>query len=130
MDVNQVLLAGEVADAPGIRRTKSEFPYLQFRLLVKEHSRRRQTANAAGSSMTVTCFNKHAKNICNSLYKGARVVVRGRIQANVRKDDSGEKPTTYVINAHTVEILERAAQPAQQRQDRPYVNEAKDDLPW
>lgn len=104
MYTNHVQLVGNLVDAPDVQVTQSGVVRARFRLASTE--RRRDPVNETwqdGESvfLDVTCWRRLAQNVGNSLVKGDRVVVLGRMRQWVAERD-GVRRTMHEVEAEVV----------------------------
>jgi single-strand DNA-binding protein len=78
-----VSFAGNLTDDPELRHTESSIARAMFRVAV---SRRREQEP---SFFTVVVWRDQAEHACESLSKGSRVVVVGRLQQRTWTDQDG-----------------------------------------
>jgi single-strand DNA-binding protein len=80
-----VSFAGNLTDDPELRHTEAGIARTMFRVAVS--GRREQEA----SFFTVVVWRDQAEHVADSLSKGSRVVVVGRLQQRSGMTDSGSK---------------------------------------
>ena len=78
-----VSFAGDLTDGPGVRYTEAGTARARFRVAVS--GRREQEP----SFFTVVVWRDQAEHACESLSKGSRVVVMGRLQQRTWTDQDG-----------------------------------------
>ncbi|HSP36128.1 MAG TPA: single-stranded DNA-binding protein [Frankiaceae bacterium] len=104
MYTNNLVLIGNLVDAPEVQVTQSGAVRASFRIASTE--RRRDAATDTwqdGESVfvQVTCWRRLAQNVGVSLGKGDRVIVCGRLRQWVA-DKDGVRRTVYEIEADAV----------------------------
>ncbi len=100
---NQTTLVGNVTRAPELRFTASGQATASFGLAVNRRWQNRQTNEweEAVSFFDVTTWRNLAENCAESLDKGTRVVVTGRLEQQTWERD-GEKKSKVVLVADAV----------------------------
>ena len=87
-----VSFAGNLTDDPEVRYTEGGIARAMFRVAVS--GRREQEA----SFFTVVLWHDQAKHVAESLSKGSRVVVVGRLQQRIwTAEDGGARSTVEVM---------------------------------
>ena len=117
---NQVTIVGNLTDDPELRYTANGAAVANFRVA---HSTR--IRDAAGnwtdgdtSFFTVNCWRSLAENAAESLTRGTRVVVTGRLKQRSWENQEGEKRTVVEIEADEVGPSLRWATAKVERQSR------------
>jgi single-strand DNA-binding protein len=104
MSGNSLVLVGNLVDAPEVKVTASGTVRTRFRLASTERRRDPSTDTwQDGDSlfMQVTCWRRLAEHVGNSLEKGDRVIVTGRLRQWVAEKD-GVRRTMHEIDAEAV----------------------------
>jgi single-strand DNA-binding protein len=98
---NQITIVGNLTDDPELRYTANGAAVANFRVA---HSTR--IRDAAGnwtdgdtSFFTVNCWRSLAENAAESLTRGTRVVVTGRLKQRSWENQEGERRTVVEIEA-------------------------------
>ena len=98
---NQITIVGNLTDDPELRYTANGAAVANFRVA---HSTR--IRDAAGnwtdgdtSFFTVNCWRSLAENAAETLTRGTRVVVTGRLKQRSWENQEGEKRTVVEIEA-------------------------------
>src|SRR5947209_9085368 len=104
MYINNVQLVGNLVDAPDVQVTPSGVVRARFRLASTE--RRRDAATDTwqdGESVfvDVTCWRRLAQHVGNSLGKGDRIIVIGRLRQWTSERD-GIRRSVLEIEAETI----------------------------
>jgi single-strand DNA-binding protein len=104
MYTNNLVLIGNLVDAPEVKVTPSGSARARFRVASTE--RRRDAATDTWTDgpsvfVQVTCWRRLAENVANSLSKGDRVIVCGRLRQWVAEKD-GVRRTVHEIEADAV----------------------------
>ena len=92
MTTNSVTLVGNLVDDPELRFTPSGVALAKLRVAVNRRWRdqsnewQEETAFFSG-----TCWRNMAENVAESLQKGARVILTGRLQQRTWETQEGEK---------------------------------------
>jgi len=98
---NQVTIVGNLTDDPELRYTPNGAAVCKFRIAVN----RRIPDGAGGwkdgeaSYFTVNAWRSLAENAAESLTRGARVVISGRLQYRSWENQDGDKRTAVEIEA-------------------------------
>jgi single-strand DNA-binding protein len=101
---NSVTLVGNVTRDPELRFTQSGQATLTFGLAVNRRWQNRQTQEweEATSYFDVVCWREMAENASESLVKGARVIVTGRLDQRCWETPEGERRSKVEIVADEV----------------------------
>jgi single-strand DNA-binding protein len=104
MYTNNLVLIGNLVDAPEVKVTPAGSARASFRVASTE--RRRDAAAGTWTDgpsvfVQVTCWRRLAENVANSLSKGDRVIVCGRLRQWVAEKD-GVRRTVHEIEADAV----------------------------
>ena len=117
---NQVSIVGNLTDDPELRYTPNGAAVVKFRVAVN-----RRYKDEAGnwkdgetSYFTVNAWRSLAENVAESLTRGARVVVSGRLQMRSWETQEGDKRTVVEIEADEVGPSLRWATAKVERQGR------------
>ena len=102
---NQITIVGNLTDDPELRYTPNGAAVVKFRVAVN----RRYKDDATGqwkdgetSYFTVNAWRSLAENIAETLTRGTRVVVAGRLQMRSWETQEGDKRTVVEIEADEV----------------------------
>ena len=101
----QITIAGNLVDDPELRFTPSGQPVANFR--VASTPRYRDNASGEwkdGDSLFLTCnvWRQAAENVAESLQRGMRVIVSGRLRQRSYETKEGEKRTVYEVEVDDV----------------------------
>ena len=101
----QITIVGNLVDDPELRFTPAGQPVARFR--VASTPRFRDNASGEwkdGDSLFLTCnvWRQAAENVAESLQRGMRVVVYGRLRQRQYETKEGEKRTVYEIEVDDV----------------------------
>ncbi len=101
---NSVSLVGNITRDPELRFTPSGQAVASFGLAVNRRWQNRQTNEweEATSFFDVTCWAQMAENIAESLGRGTRVVVTGRLQQRSWETQEGDKRSKVEVVADEV----------------------------
>jgi single-strand DNA-binding protein len=100
---NCVTLVGNITDDPELRFTPSGLPVANFTVAVN-----RRVPKDGGwedkleGFFRCSCWRDMAENVAESLQKGARVVVVGRLQQRSWEDQDGNKRSTVEVQVDEV----------------------------
>jgi single-strand DNA-binding protein len=101
---NQVTVVGNLTDDPELRYTPNGAAVCKFRIAVN----RRIQDGAGGwkdgeaSYFSVNCWRGLAENVAESLTRGTRVVVAGRLQYRAWENQDGDKRSAVEIEADEI----------------------------
>lgn len=111
MDPNQTVICGNLTRDPELRFTASGLACCSFSVAYN-----RRVKNAAGewgdgppSFFNVTCWREMAENVCESLRKGMKVTVVGRLEEQTWEKDGEKKSKLEVIADDVAVSLARAS---------------------
>src|SRR5215510_1324724 len=100
-----ITLVGNLVDDPELRFTPSGAAVAKFRVASTPRFLDRQTNEwKDGESLFLTCnvWRQAAENVAESLQRGMRVVVQGRLRQRQYETREGEKRTVYEIEVDDV----------------------------
>ena len=130
----QITLVGNIVAEPELRFTPAGAAVCNFRVASTPRTYNKQTNQwEDGEAMFLTCnvWRQAAENAAQSLAKGMRVIVQGRLKARTFQNREGENRTVFEIDVDevgpslafataTVNRVDRNTQPNQgQRQAAP-----------
>jgi single-strand DNA-binding protein len=98
---NTVVLVGNVTRDPELRFTPSGQATASFGLAVNRRWQNRQTQEweEATSFFDIVCWREMAENVSESLAKGARVLVTGRLEQRSWETPEGDKRSRVEVIA-------------------------------
>lgn len=101
---NTVTIVGNVTRDPELRFTPSGQATLSFGVAVNRRWQNRQTQDweEATSYFDVVCWREMAENVSESLFKGARVIVMGRLEQRSWESQEGERRSKVEVVAEEV----------------------------
>jgi len=101
---NTVTLIGNITRDPELRFTPSGAANATFGIAVNRRWQNRQTNEweEAVSFFNVVCWRELADNVAESLSKGARVIVTGRLEQRSWETDQGEKRSVVEVVADEI----------------------------
>jgi single-strand DNA-binding protein len=104
MEINHITVSGNVTRDPELRFTQAGRAVASFGVAVNRRWQNRQTQEweEQVSFFDVTCWAQLAENVAESLNKGSRVVVSGRLQQRSYEDREGNKRNAVEIVADDV----------------------------
>ncbi|MBA0052839.1 single-stranded DNA-binding protein [Streptomyces sp. AJS327] len=100
-----ITVVGNLVDDPELRFTPSGAAVAKFRVASTPRTFDRQTNEwKDGESLFLTCsvWRQAAENVAESLTKGVRVVVQGRLKQRSYEDREGIKRTVYELDVDEV----------------------------
>src|ERR1700724_3196942 len=101
----QITVAGNLVDDPELRFTPAGQPVAKFRVASTPRFRDNSTGEwKDGDSLFLTCnvWRQAAENVAESLTRGTRVIVSGRLRQRSYETKEGEKRTVYEIEVDDV----------------------------
>jgi single-strand DNA-binding protein len=101
----QITIAGNLVDDPELRFTPAGQPVARFRVASTPRYMDRQTNEwKDGDSLFLTCnvWRQAAENVAESLTRGMRVIVSGRLRQRSYETKEGEKRTVYEVEVDDV----------------------------
>ena len=133
-----ITLVGNIASDVELRFTPSGSPVANFRVASTPRTYNKQTSQwEDGEAMFLTCnvWRQAAENASQSLAKGMRVIVQGRLKARTFQNREGENRTVFEIDVDevgpsltfataTVNRVDRNTQPNQSQQQAAPQNTA------
>ena len=104
MPDNTVTIVGNVTRDPELRYTPSGAALASFGVAVNRRWRDPQSNDwkESVSFLDVVCWKEMADNVCESLSKGTRIVVTGRLEQRSWEDNDGNKKSKVEIVADEV----------------------------
>jgi single-strand DNA-binding protein len=100
---NQVMLVGNLTDDPELRFTPNGATVANFRLAVTPRVRQGdQWTDGETSFFRVNCWRELAENVAESLTKGSRAIVIGRLRARSWETPEGDKRSVVEVEADEV----------------------------
>lgn len=100
-----ITVIGNLVDDPALKYTPSGAPVANFRVASTPRTYDRQTQEwKDGDSLFLSCtvWRQQAENAAESLQRGMRVVVNGRLKQRSYETRDGEKRTVYEIDVEDV----------------------------
>jgi single-strand DNA-binding protein len=101
----QITIAGNLVDDPELRFTPAGQPVAHFRVASTPRFRDNSTGEwKDGDSLFLTCnvWRQAAENVAESLQRGMRVIVSGRLRQRSYETREGEKRTVYEVEVDDV----------------------------
>src|SRR5437764_12920999 len=105
MNETTVTVVGNMVDDPSVRYPPSGAPVCKFAVASNPRRFDKDTGgwrDADPLFMSCTAWNTLAENIGNSLRKGMRVVVTGRLRMSAWQTEAGEKRTGYSLDVEDI----------------------------
>jgi single-strand DNA-binding protein len=101
----QITVVGNLVDDPELRFTPAGQPVARFRIASTPRFMDRATNEwKDGDSLFLTCnvWRQAAENVAESLQRGMRVIVSGRLKQRSYETKEGEKRTVYEVEVDDV----------------------------
>ncbi len=117
---NNVTITGNAGREPELRFTPSGQAVANFGVAVSRRWMNRQTNewDESTSWIDVTCWGQLAENVAESVGRGTRVTVAGRLDQRSWESDNGDKRSKVEIVADDVAISLKWATATAQRNER------------
>ncbi len=100
-----ITLVGNLVDDPELRFTPSGAAVANFRIASTPRTFDKQTnewKDGEGLFLTCTVWRQAAENVAESLTKGMKVIVQGRLKQRSYETREGEKRTVYEVDVDEV----------------------------
>ncbi len=100
-----ITVIGNLVDDPELRFTPSGAPVANFRIASTPRTFDRQTNEwKDGDTLFLSCavWRQAAENVAESLQRGMRVIVQGRLKSRQNETREGEKRTVFEIDVEEV----------------------------
>ena len=100
-----ITVVGNLVDDPELRFTPSGAPVANFRIASTPRTFDRQTNEwKDGDALFLSCsvWRQMAENVAESLQRGMRVIVQGRLKSRQYETREGEKRTVFEIDVEEV----------------------------
>ena len=113
-----ITVVGNLVDDPELRFTPSGAAVAKFRVASTPRTFDRQTNEwKDGESLFLTCsvWRQAAENVAESLQRGMRVIVQGRLKQRSYEDREGVKRTVYELDVEEVGASLRTPRPRSPR---------------
>ncbi len=104
MQMNYVVLSGNIVRSPELSITVNGNPFCRFRFASTRPTRRGEAASAEADFFDVEVWGRQAENLCDSCVAGDRLVVSGRLRYNEWEDAEGGRRSRHVIMADIVAL--------------------------
>jgi single-strand DNA-binding protein len=105
MNDTQLTITGNLVDDPELRFTPSGQPVARFRIASTPRFYNKQANEwQDGESLFLTCqvWRQAAENVAESLQRGMRVIVSGRLRQRSYEANDGTKRTVYEVEVDDV----------------------------
>ncbi|MEW5820349.1 MAG: single-stranded DNA-binding protein [Cyanobacteriota bacterium] len=121
MSISKAVITGKVVRDPEKRFTPSNVPVTTFSINV-------ETSKSEGMNLVRVITWKNLADTCaETVKKGHKVIVDGRLQTNSYKDTSGVEKKGLELDAVSVEIISGKPEKPEKPADK--SNESYDDIP-
>ena len=107
MNDTQITVIGNAVDDPELRFTPAGQPVARFRVASTPRVRDKATGewkDGEALFLTVNVWRAMAEHACESIQRGTRVVVDGRLRQRSCETREGEKRTVYEIEADEIGV--------------------------
>ena len=103
-DTNTITISGNITRDPEMRYTPSGVSKVTFGVAVNRSWRNQQTQewDEQTSFFNVVCWREMAENVCESIGKGARIVVSGRLEQRSWETADGDKRSKIEVVADEI----------------------------
>ena len=116
--MNKVILIGNLASDPELRRTQSDIPVCTFRIAVQRRFANQQGVREA-DFIPIVVWRQTAELCARFLTKGRKCAVVGQLQTRSYDAQDGTKRYVTEIIADNVEFCDSRADAARPRTDNP-----------
>ncbi|WP_326724643.1 single-stranded DNA-binding protein [Streptomyces sp. NBC_00243] len=102
-----ITIVGNLVDDPDLRFTPSGAPVAKFRIASTPRTLDRQTNEwRDGESLFLTCavWRQAAENVAETLTRGVRVIVQGRLKQRSYEDREGAKRVVFELDVDDVGV--------------------------
>ena len=108
LNLNKVLIAGRLTDAPELRYTPSGKPVTNFVVATNEYWNNGNGEKQQKAEFhRITCWNSLAENCATYLVKGQAVYVEGSLRTRKFEDKEGVQRTVTFCLAQLVKFLDK-----------------------
>ena len=106
MSINKVMISGNLTREPELRRTQSGMAILNMGVAVNDRRKDPQTGEWADYANFVDCvlFGKRAEALSNSLAKGMKVTIEGKLRWSQWERD-GQKRSKIEVVIDEIEFM-------------------------
>jgi len=101
----QITIAGNLVEDPVLRSTQQGQPVASFRVASVPRFFDKQAnewRDGEGLFLTVNVWRQQAENVCETLVRGSRVIVTGRLKQRTYETKEGDKRTVLEVEADDV----------------------------
>jgi single-strand DNA-binding protein len=101
----QITIAGNLVEDPTLRFTQQGKPVATFRVASVPRyfdKSANEWRDGEGLFLTVNVWRQQAENVCESLTRGSRVIVTGRLKQRTYETKEGDKRTVLEVEADDV----------------------------
>ena len=112
MTDNTMTLVGNLVDDPELRFTPAGAPVARYRIASTPRYRDGKTGEwKDGDTLFLTCqvWRQAAENVAESLTRGTRAIVTGKLRQRSYETKEGEKRTVYELDVDEVGVSLRSA---------------------
>ena len=116
--LNQVVIAGRTTKEPELKKTNSGMSYAKFSIAVNNYYMKDGKWEHDTCYFSVTAWGNIAENYAKRAYKGAPMVITGRLSVSKWTDQQGAERSSVEIVAEKISVMEwkEAAEQTQQTQ--------------
>jgi single-strand DNA-binding protein len=134
----QITIAGNLVEDPELRFTPGGQPVAKFRIASTPRFYDKQSGEWKDGDtlfLTVNVWRQQAENVAESMTRGSRAIVSGRLRQRSYETKEGEKRTVYELEADEVGVSLRSATAKVTKATRTGASEGKpasggDADPW
>lgn len=101
---NRIVLIGYAGAAADLAYTKEGTAYARFSIAVNKYSKDKE---AAPDWFAVTAWGKQAEFVAETVHKGSKLFVEGRMESHSYTDNAGMERSAWGVNASLVLLLDR-----------------------
>ena len=131
MSLPRIELEGNLVADPELRFTASSKAVANFRIATSERKKQgNDWIDGDECFLECTVWDQMAENVCESLSKGQKVIVTGRLKQRSFENNAGEKRTVYEVKVDSVGPSLRNAIAKANKVERTQATGRVTDDPW
>ena len=107
MNDTTITITGNAVDNPELRYTPNGVPVANFRVASTPRYLDKTSGDwkdGESTFLTVRIWKQQAENVCESVTRGTRIVVTGKLRQRSYETKEGEKRTVYEVDADDVSV--------------------------
>ena len=107
MNDTAITITGNAVEDPELRYTPNGVPVANFRVASTPRYLDRTSGDwkdGESTFLTVRIWKQQAENVCESVTRGTRLIVTGKLRQRSYETKEGEKRTVYEVDADDVSV--------------------------